>query len=97
MTARVTSRVEKWLQVSIVLLTTLGATLLGTTQGNMQAPVLLLFAGVTSIIFTDRLRWFRLTRIVANVLMILLAFYWLCVFFGSGFWKKSIRRRGCTT
>ena len=83
MTARVTSRVEKWLQVSIVLLTTLGATLLGTTQGNMQAPVLLLFAGVTSIIFTDRLRWFRLPRIVANLLMIVLAFYWLCVFFGS--------------
>ena len=83
MTARVTSRVEKWLQVSIVLLTTLGATLLGTTQGNMKAPVLLLFAGITSIIFTDRLRWFRLPPIVANLLMIVLAFYWLCVFFGS--------------
>jgi transglutaminase-like putative cysteine protease len=83
MTTVVTSRVEKWLQVSIVLLTTLGTTLLGSSQGNLGLPMLLLFAGVTSVVFTDRLGWFRLPRILANVLMLLLAFYWLCVFFGS--------------
>ncbi len=83
MTSVVTSRVEKWLQVSIILLTTLGATLLGNSQGKLDLPVLLLFAGVTSVVFTDRLGWFSLPRILANVMMILIAFYWLCIFFGS--------------
>ncbi len=83
MTGVVTSRVEKWLQVSIILLTTLGATLLGTSQGNLDLPIMLLFAGVTSVVFTDRLGWFSLPRILANMLMILIAFYWLCNFFGS--------------
>ena len=83
MTTAVTSRVEKWLQVSVVMLTTLGTTLLGTSQGNLKLAILLLFAGITSVIFTDRLCWFRLPRILANVMIVLLAFFWLAVFFGS--------------
>ena len=76
-------RVEGWLQIAIVMLVSSGALLLGSGQRDFQLATLVLFAGVSSIIFTDRLGWFRLPRLLANVLMILLAFYWLCVFFGS--------------
>jgi hypothetical protein len=59
--------VERLLQIHIATLTALGTLLLGMGQRNPILPVLAIFASVTSVIFTDSLRWFRLNRSLANI------------------------------
>ncbi|MCO6459222.1 MAG: DUF3488 domain-containing protein [Pirellulaceae bacterium] len=59
--------VERTLQILMGLLAALGTILLGMGQRNLMLPALMVFAVVTSIVFTDSLGWFRLHRAVANL------------------------------
>lgn len=59
--------VERLLQIHLAALTTIGAILLGMGQRDSLLPLLGVFAAVSSVIFTDVLKWFQLHRIVANL------------------------------
>ncbi len=59
--------VERLLQIHIATLTALGTLLLGMGQRNPILPVVAIFASITSVIFTDSLRWFWLNRTLANI------------------------------
>ena len=68
-------KAERVVQIHVAALTTIGAVLLGMAQTEMQnssqrdlwLPLLVVFAAVTSLVFTDILNWFRLHRAVANL------------------------------
>lgn len=58
---------ERYLQLALVAMVSLGALLLGMGQQNLWLPVLAIVAATTSYYFTDQLGWFRLPRPLANV------------------------------
>jgi len=58
---------ERIVQIHVAGLTTIGAVLLGMGQGSALLPLLVVFAAITSLVFTDTLNWFRLNRVVANL------------------------------
>ncbi|MBC8877215.1 MAG: DUF3488 domain-containing protein [Planctomycetes bacterium] len=60
-------RAERVVQIHVAALTTIGAMLLGMGQKSPTLPFLVVFAAVTSLVFTDILNWFRLHRAVANL------------------------------
>ncbi len=60
-------RAERVVQIHVAVLTTIGAVLLGMGQKSPVLPLLVVFAAITSLIFTDILNWFRLNRLVANL------------------------------
>ncbi|HIN95486.1 MAG TPA: DUF3488 domain-containing protein, partial [Planctomycetes bacterium] len=82
--------VERWLQISIALMVTLSAALLGFSQNNLLIPLIMLLVAITSIVFTDVLRWFRLHRFLANVAMILATFAALRGFIGVDSHQKLL-------
>ena len=67
--------IERWLQISIAIMVTLSAALLGFAQHDAILPVIMAVVAITSVIFTDVLRWFRLHRLLANVAMLLATFF----------------------
>lgn len=74
-------KLERLLQMNMALLATLGTFLLGVGQQSLQLPSMAVFAAVTSVLFTDTLKWFRLNRFVANLFAVLAAVYSLHSFF----------------
>lgn len=60
-------KAERAVQIHVAVLTTIGAVLLGMGQKSPMLPMLVVFAAITSLIFTDILNWFRLNRLVANL------------------------------
>lgn len=66
--------IERIVQIHIAALSCVGAMLLGVGHDDSPMPVLVLFAAVASLIFTDVLNWFRLNRIVANSAALLALF-----------------------
>lgn len=80
--------VERTLQILMGLLAALGTILLGMGQRNPMLPGLMIFAVVTSIVFTDSLGWFRLHRAVANLAAIVAV-----VFSLSDFLKNDTQRQ----
>lgn len=73
--------IERIVQIHIATLTVIGAVLLGMGQQNLLLPVLILFAAVSSVVFTDTLSWFRLNRVMANLAALLALFFSLDDFF----------------
>lgn len=73
--------VERRLQICMALLVVLGTLLLGLGQPTPTMPLLAIFAVVTSLLFTDVWRWFRLHRVVANVAAVGAAVFSLWSFF----------------
>jgi hypothetical protein len=59
--------VERLLQLHVATLAALGTLLLGMGQRNPVLPVLSFFAAATSVYFTDKLRWFVLSRGLGNL------------------------------
>jgi protein-glutamine gamma-glutamyltransferase len=74
---------ERWLQVHVAALCFLGSLFIASNTGNFLVPAGVLFAGITSIIFTDAYKWFRLNRLVGNVFAVGAVFYALRDFLGS--------------
>jgi hypothetical protein len=74
-------KLERIVQIHVAALAILGAVLLGMGQRSSLLPLLAVFAAVTSVIFTDLLRWFHLNRFVANVAALLALFFSLNDFF----------------
>lgn len=74
------------LKLSIVMavMASLSTAMLGMGQGSVVLPAMTLMAAVTSVVFTDLLGWFYLNRIVANLAMLLAAFFSLYGFLESG-------------
>ncbi len=58
--------------------------MLGLGQGSAVLPGMTALAAITSVVFTDWLEWFRLNRIVANLAMLMAAFFSLWGFLESG-------------
>ena len=58
---------ERRLQICLAAVASLGTLLLGLGQSSVTLPVVVVFAAVTSVYFTDHLGWFRLHRHVANL------------------------------
>ena len=75
-------RAERVVQIHVAVLTSIGAVLLGMAQGSPKLPLLVVFAAITSLIFTDILNWFRSNRIVSN-LAVLLALFFLFLSIGD--------------
>lgn len=73
--------VTQRLQIGMALLVVLGTLLLGLGQPSPMMPLLAIFAAVTSLIFTDFLRWFCLHRLIANLAAVGAAFFTLWNFF----------------
>ena len=59
--------IERLLQIHVACLTAMGTLLLGMGQRSPVLPVLAIFAAITSVIFTDRLRWFRLNTLLGTI------------------------------
>lgn len=60
-------KLERLVQIQIGMLATVGAMMLGLGSGDATLPLLVFFAAVTSLMFTDVLNWLCLNRIVANI------------------------------
>jgi hypothetical protein len=75
--------VERWLQVHLVALCLLGSLFVALTSENLLVPAGVLFAGVTSVIFTDTLKWFQLHRLLGNVAAVGAVVYSLSDFLNS--------------
>lgn len=58
---------ERWLQIGLATLASLGTLVLGMGQDSPALPLLAIFASVASVIFTDALGWVRLNRVLANI------------------------------
>lgn len=67
-------KLERLVQIQIAMLATVGAMMLGLGSGDATLPLLVLFAAITSLMFTDVLNWLCLNRIVANVAAMLALF-----------------------
>ncbi len=67
--------IERLLQIHVACLTALGTLLLGMGQRSPVLPVLAIFAAITSVIFTDRLVWFRLNTLVATIIAMIAVAY----------------------
>jgi protein-glutamine gamma-glutamyltransferase len=73
--------VERLLQMHVAALATIGAVLLSMGQRDSLLPLLGIFAALTSVVFTDTLRWFSLHRMVANLTAVVALFVSLNGFF----------------
>lgn len=62
-----TMKAERVVQIHVAALTTIGAVLLGMGQRSPMLPLLVVFAAITSLVFTDILAWFWLNRSLANL------------------------------
>ena len=82
--------IERWLQISMAIMVTLSASLLGFAQHDVVLPVIMTVVAITSVIFTDVLRWFRLHRVLANVAMLLATFFSLRGFIGVDSHQKLL-------
>jgi protein-glutamine gamma-glutamyltransferase len=71
---------ERPVQIQIGMLAMVGAMMLGLGSGDATLPLLVLFAAITSLVFTDVLNWLCLNRIVANVAAVLALFSCLADF-----------------
>lgn len=60
-------RVERWLQISLAALTSLGTLLLGMGEHNVTLPVLAVIVAISSVYLTDVKGWLQLNTFVANV------------------------------
>lgn len=60
-------KIERSLQINMAVMVTLSTVLLSIGQENLVFPMLVCFAAVTSVFFTDIVKWFRLNRHIANV------------------------------
>lgn len=70
-------RSERYLQVSLALLTALGTLLLGMGESNVLLPVLAVIVAISSVYLTDIKGWLQLNTLVANVAgLIALAVTW---------------------
>ena len=69
------------LSILMATMASLATLMLGLGQGNMLLPGITFLAAVLSVTFTDGLGWFRLNRWIANVAMLLAAFFSLSDFF----------------
>jgi transglutaminase-like putative cysteine protease len=76
--------IERRLQLSLISSATLAACMLGAAQRNLIIVVASLFAGVTSVLFTDILKWLILDRRVSYAAMIAAAVISL-----NGFWGNT--------
>ena len=72
------------LSVIMATMASLSATMLGMGQRSAVLPALTLASAFCSAILTDWLGWFRLNRVIANVAMVLAAFFSLSGFMDSG-------------
>ncbi len=75
-------RIERWLQYNIALMAMLGTLLfgMGHPERSLKLPLLAAFVAITSVIFTDGLKWFQLNRLVANLFALIVAAYTLTRF-----------------
>lgn len=76
--------VERWLQVHLVILCLLGSLFVALSTENLLVPSGVLLAGITSVVFTDALRWLRLNRLLGNLGAVGAVLYSLRDFFRSG-------------
>lgn len=68
---------ERWLQISLAVLTSLGTLLLGMGERNVLLPVLAIIVSISSVYLTDVKGWLQLNTFVANVAgLIALAVTW---------------------
>ena len=65
--------VERLLQINMATLAALGALMLGMGERSLWTPLVVATAAATSVWLADVSGWFRLSRRVANVLMLLAA------------------------
>ncbi len=63
--------IERVLQVHIAVMVGMGAVMIGISQRSPALPALVIFAAVSSVCFTDWLKWFSLNRILANAAAVL--------------------------
>jgi len=77
-------KLERFVQIHVGALATVGAMLLGVARGDALLPLLVLFAAATSLIFTDTLNWLRLNRGIANLAALIALFACLSDFFDAG-------------
>jgi protein-glutamine gamma-glutamyltransferase len=77
-------KLERWVQIQVGLLATVGAMLLGVARGDALLPLLVLFAAASSLVFTDALNWLRLNRGIANLAALLALFICLGDFLHEG-------------
>jgi len=68
-------RTERTLQLYIVLMAVLSASLLGLSEQNPMLPVLMAMIGILSFVLTDWLKWIKLPKIIANLGMLVIATY----------------------
>lgn len=69
------------LSILMATMASLATLMLGIGQRNMLLPGITFLAAILSVTFTDGLGWFRLNRWIANVAMLLAAFFSLSDFF----------------
>ncbi len=77
-------KLERLVQIHVALLVSIGALLLGLAQGDLLLSVMVIFAAITSVIFTDALGWLRLNRGLANVAAMVALFFSLTDFLEAG-------------
>ena len=82
--------IERWLQISTAIMVTLSAALLGFAQHDVVLPVIMAVVAITSVVFTDVLRWFRLHRLLANIAMLVATFFSLRGFIGVDSHQKLL-------
>ncbi len=75
---------NRMLSIVMAIMASMSTTMLGLGQGSALLPVMTILAATTSVLFTDTLGWFRLNRVVANLAMLLAAFFSLYGFLESG-------------
>lgn len=70
-------KVERLLQINMAALAAMGTLLLGMGQRSVYLPVIAAIAAVTSVVFTDTLkwRWLRMHRNVGNLIAIVAVIY----------------------
>lgn len=64
-------KLERQLQICVATMAVLGTVLLGIEQHDATLSVVVFFAAVTSVLFTDALGWFALHHLVANALALI--------------------------
>jgi transglutaminase-like putative cysteine protease len=76
--------VERVLQILMAISSALATVLLGFSLRNPTLPILACLSAVASVVFTDRMQWFRLDRRIAYFAMVMAAGMSL-----RGFWQNN--------
>ena len=71
------------LQIHLVIVVIISTTLLGSGLNSRSIMVIGLVAAITSFVFTERLGWIRINRVLANLGAIAVAGYAISRFFGN--------------